>query len=56
MSACIGVSFYPTDGKNSRKLEKRADIALYQAKTSGRDRVALAHAAQKMDPTTQVSH
>lgn len=38
ITASIGASVYPLDGKNSRILEKRADIALYQAKKAGKNR------------------
>jgi diguanylate cyclase (GGDEF)-like protein/PAS domain S-box-containing protein len=34
--ASIGVSFYPSDAKNSVELLKRADLALYRAKDAGR--------------------
>ncbi len=34
--ASIGLCLYPSDGKNSVELLKRADLALYRAKNSGR--------------------
>jgi diguanylate cyclase (GGDEF)-like protein len=37
MSASIGVSVYPDDGADVESLLKHADIALYEAKSSGRD-------------------
>ncbi len=33
----LGVSIYPTDGEDPNTLLKNADIAMYQAKTGGRD-------------------
>lgn len=36
-SCSIGVSFYPKDGRDEEMLMKQADIAMYQAKNSGRD-------------------
>ncbi|QBQ56179.1 EAL domain-containing protein [Nitrosococcus wardiae] len=35
ISASIGVSFFPQDGKKARTLLNQADIALHQAKTQG---------------------
>ena len=39
LSASIGVSFYPTDGTEMNALLERADIALYEAKQSGKNKV-----------------
>jgi len=36
-SASIGISMYPSDGDNSSELIKNADIAMYHAKTAGRN-------------------
>ena len=41
LSASIGVSIFPGDGENVSALLGHADVALYRAKTSGRNRVAL---------------
>jgi diguanylate cyclase (GGDEF)-like protein/PAS domain S-box-containing protein len=35
VSACIGISLFPQDGKDERSLVESADIALYAAKASG---------------------
>jgi diguanylate cyclase (GGDEF)-like protein len=35
----IGVSLYPDDGKTSAELMKNADIAMYQAKASGKNAI-----------------
>ncbi len=34
----IGVSVYPNDGETASKLLKNADIAMYKAKSKGRNR------------------
>ena len=39
ISVSIGLSFYPTDGDTSDELLKNADIAMYQAKGSGKNRI-----------------
>ena len=38
ISASIGISIYPEDGKSNDELLKHADTAMYQAKESGRSR------------------
>ncbi|MCC9000874.1 MAG: PAS domain S-box protein [Candidatus Contendobacter sp.] len=37
LSASIGISIYPTDGKASHELIKNAEAAMYQAKAKGRN-------------------
>ncbi|TKC18964.1 EAL domain-containing protein [Robertmurraya kyonggiensis] len=37
VSASIGISMYPTNGKTGIELLKKADVALYQAKEQGRN-------------------
>jgi diguanylate cyclase (GGDEF)-like protein len=41
----IGIAVYPSDGSTASMLAHSADVALYQAKTSGRNRVAHASRA-----------
>lgn len=43
ISASIGVAAFPRDADSAEELLKRADAAMYQAKASGRDRVACWH-------------
>jgi diguanylate cyclase (GGDEF)-like protein len=37
VSASIGIALYPRDGESAEDLLKRSDLALYQAKSNGRD-------------------
>ncbi len=39
MSTSIGIAFCPQDGKSSQELLKNADMALYRAKSEGRNQV-----------------
>ncbi|MFK2875703.1 bifunctional diguanylate cyclase/phosphodiesterase [Rhodanobacter hydrolyticus] len=39
ISASIGISMYPYDGQNTDVLLRNADLAMYQAKSSGRNRI-----------------
>lgn len=41
VTASIGISMFPDDGKNSEHLLKMADLALYRAKDEGRNRAQL---------------
>ena len=45
VTASIGVSLFPDDGRSADQLLKAADIALYRAKSAGRDRWQLVNAA-----------
>jgi len=44
-SVSIGVALYPGDGESAELLLSRADQALYRAKRSGRNQVAIYEAA-----------
>jgi len=37
LSASIGITLFPADGRNADTLIKNADLAMYRAKSSGRD-------------------
>jgi diguanylate cyclase (GGDEF)-like protein len=50
LSASIGVSFYPMDGTEMNALIERADIALYTAKHSGKNRVEFFSQEPALDP------
>ena len=43
LSASIGISSYPRDGKNSKILIRNADTAMYYAKQKGRNRFEFYH-------------
>ena len=42
VSLSLGVAIYPTHGETGLELIRAADVALYQAKNAGRDRVMMA--------------
>jgi diguanylate cyclase (GGDEF)-like protein len=41
VTTSIGIAVYPNDGTDEAILLKNADIAMYQAKQTGRDRYQL---------------
>lgn len=47
VTASIGASLYPHDGKDAFELVKHADIAMYQAKDAGKNNVQLFEAEMK---------
>jgi diguanylate cyclase (GGDEF)-like protein len=46
ISVSAGIAIYPKNGIDARSLIAAADLALYQAKSLGRDRVACASARE----------
>ncbi|WP_174369155.1 EAL domain-containing protein [Deinococcus sp. JMULE3] len=49
VSASIGAVIYPHDGQTGEELMKRADLAMYRAKASGRNRVCYFDASQERE-------
>ena len=39
VSASVGLSLYPQDGEDAATLQKHADVAMYEAKNQGRNRI-----------------
>lgn len=40
ITACMGITFYPEDGKTSKELMQNADLAMYAAKERGKHQIA----------------
>jgi diguanylate cyclase (GGDEF)-like protein len=51
-SVSIGVATYPDDGSTRQEITRKADDALFRAKSGGRDRVALAREEKKVPKTS----
>ncbi|MCD1600207.1 EAL domain-containing protein [Rheinheimera aquimaris] len=45
LTTSIGIAVYPQDGANAEQLVKHADVAMYQAKNSGRNQYCFYHAS-----------
>jgi len=52
VSISIGVASYPDDGGTRQELIRKADDALYRAKSTGRNKVALAREEKKVPKTS----
>ncbi|MCX6064846.1 MAG: diguanylate cyclase [Chloroflexi bacterium] len=48
----LGVSVFPQNGQRSEQLLRAADLALYRAKTNGRDRVEIALIEEETEEKT----
>lgn len=53
--ASIGVAMFPEDGTSAEKLIQSADIAMYEAKRSGRNRVSFFHDTMQTMATSRLS-
>ncbi len=49
MSSSIGLAMFPQDGDTAESVIQNADVAMYQAKNSGRNAVAFYRAEQQQD-------
>lgn len=58
ITASIGVAVYPSDGRDASSLLKHADLAVYQAKDSGRARYCLYsdELSQRAERRNQIIH
>ncbi len=54
ITASAGVAVYPVDGENSETLIKNADIAMYQAKTGGKNQCIYCSPTLKDDTITKI--
>jgi diguanylate cyclase (GGDEF)-like protein len=48
LNVSIGVAMCPMDASDARQLLRNADLALYQAKREGKDRLLFSHEARKL--------
>ena len=55
IGASIGISQYPTDGRTVLELMKNADLAMYCAKTQGRNKIVSFNAVLRADYEHKVS-
>ncbi len=54
LTVSIGAAAYPVDARDAKELLRRADLALYLAKTSGKNRVQLAGGCRRAHPRVVV--
>lgn len=55
ITASIGISHYPADGKDIPTLVRNADMAMYEAKSLGRNRYVLCSEELKLKVTEQIA-
>ncbi|SNS91297.1 diguanylate cyclase/phosphodiesterase [Noviherbaspirillum humi] len=55
ISASIGISLFPSDGRDREELFKNADTAMYQAKAAGRNRYAFFTPEMSMEMKAHLS-
>lgn len=55
MSASIGISLYPSDGQDAETLLKHADVAMYRAKSLGRNNYVFYAADMNMRATERLA-
>ncbi len=55
IGASIGVAIFPDDGNTAEKLIQCADIAMYEAKRNGRNRVCFFHDTMQQKATKRLS-
>ncbi|HEY4370803.1 MAG TPA: EAL domain-containing protein [Burkholderiales bacterium] len=55
VAASIGVAVFPEDGSTAEKLIQCADIAMYEAKRNGRNRVCFFHDTMQQKATKRLS-
>lgn len=55
IGASIGVALFPEDGGTAEKLIQSADIAMYEAKRSGRNRICFFHDTMQKMASTRLS-
>lgn len=55
VGASIGVALFPEDGSTAEKLIQCADIAMYEAKRNGRNRVCFFHDTMQQKATKRLS-
>ncbi len=53
LTVSIGISYYPEHGQNRATLIKKADVALYDAKLNGKNRVSIYRKSQKGETAKQ---
>jgi diguanylate cyclase len=55
-TASIGIGLYPKDGQSTNELMARADAAMYEAKSQGRDQIRFVREIVALEPNERVTH